>query len=159
VRVEQRWYQLLKSQSPRLMSLRLNIRKAMLTPKVDKTEMSRRSNRSFRFPHIRPMIQLLADAKIQSSQCHLQRPSYGVRIDERANSIQQRHFLLLDIQCPNPMDLHLWCFIPILHGSVGMLCQWNMSHFTQDCQSMSQMHLIVQCVLEKAASIQRVSWM
>jgi hypothetical protein len=29
-----------------------------------------------------------------------------------------------------------------------------MCHFTQDRQSISQMHLIVQCVLEKTASIQ-----
>jgi hypothetical protein len=42
-----------------------NIRKAMLTPKVDKTGLSKRSNRSFQFPHVRPMFQLLADAKIQ----------------------------------------------------------------------------------------------
>jgi hypothetical protein len=30
----------------------------------------------------------------------------------------------------------------MLHGLVGMLCRCNMSYFTQDQQSMSQMHLI-----------------
>jgi hypothetical protein len=65
------------------MCLRLNIRKAMLTPKVDKTEMSGRSNRSFRFLHIRPMFQLLADVAIQGSRSHLQRPSYVVGIGKR----------------------------------------------------------------------------
>jgi hypothetical protein len=30
-----------------------------------------------------------------------------VRISERGNSKQQYCFLLLDIQCPNPRDLHL----------------------------------------------------
>jgi hypothetical protein len=138
------------------MSLRLNIRKAMLTPKIDKTGMSRRSNQSFQFSHARPMFQLLADAEIQSNRSHLQWPSYVVRIHERGNSIQQCSFLLLDIQCQNPGDLHLCCFTLMPHGLVGMLHRCNMSHFTQDRQSMSQMHLIVQHVLEKTDSIQRV---
>jgi hypothetical protein len=57
----------IKKPSPHLMSLQLNIRKAMPTPKVDKTRMSGKSNRSFRFPHDRPMFHLLADVEIQSS--------------------------------------------------------------------------------------------
>jgi hypothetical protein len=36
--------------------LRLNIKNTMLTPKEDKTGLSRRSNRSFRFPHVRSMF-------------------------------------------------------------------------------------------------------
>jgi hypothetical protein len=44
----------------------------------------------------------------------------------------------------------------MLYGLVGMLRRYNMSHFTQDQESMSQMHLIVQHALEKTASIQRV---
>jgi hypothetical protein len=140
------------------MSLRLNIRQATLTPKVDKTELSGRSNWRFWFPHVRPMIQLLADAETQSSRSHLQRPSYIVGISDKGNSIQQHRFLLLDIQCPNPGDLHLWCFILMQHGLVVMLRWCNMSHFTQDQQIMSQIHLIVQHVLEKTASIQRVDW-
>jgi hypothetical protein len=76
-------------------------------PKVDKTGMSRRSNQSFRFPYVRPMFQLLANVEIQSSQSHLQRPSYVDRISERGNSIHQHCFLLLDIQCPNPGDFYI----------------------------------------------------
>jgi hypothetical protein len=71
--------------------------------------------------------------------------------------MQHRRFLLLDIQCPNPENLHLRCFILMLHGLVGMLRRCNMSHFTQDRQSMSQMYLIGQRILEKTASIQKVS--
>jgi hypothetical protein len=89
------------------MSFWLNIRKEMLTPKIDQIGMSGKSNRSFRFLHVRPMFQLLANTEIQSSQSHLQMPNHIVRIGERGNSMQQRHFLLLDIQRPNHVDLHL----------------------------------------------------
>jgi hypothetical protein len=84
------------------MSLQLNISKIMLTSKVDKIGFSGRSNQSFWFPHVKPMIQLLGGTEIQSSRTHLQRPSYVVRIGERGKSIQPRRFHLLDIQCPNP---------------------------------------------------------
>jgi hypothetical protein len=75
----------------------LNIRKAMLTLKIDKIGVSKRSNQSFRFPHIKMMFQLLANMEIQSSRSHLQRPSYVVRISEREKSIQPCCFLILDI--------------------------------------------------------------
>jgi hypothetical protein len=141
-----------------LINFWLNIRKTMLTPNIDKIRMSGRSNQSFWFPHARSMFQLLAGVEIQNNWSHLQRPSRIVRITERGNSMQQRHFLLLDIQCTNPGDIHLWCFILMLHGLVGTLHRCNMSHFTQDQQSMSQMHLIGQQVLERTTCIQRVSW-
>jgi hypothetical protein len=75
--------------------------------KIDKIRMSGRLNRSFRFPHA-------------SSQCFscwpmwrfkaadsFSKPSRIVWVSESENSIQPCCFLLLDIQCPNPRDLHL----------------------------------------------------
>jgi hypothetical protein len=65
------------------MSLQLNKRKTMLTPKIDKTGVSRKSNWSFRFLHVRLMFQLLVSVEIQSSRSHLQKPTLVVRIGEK----------------------------------------------------------------------------